>query len=335
VLTTVDEEDLRLVHALQLAPRAPWTTLADVLGRHPTSLAERYQRLRDEGVVWVTAHPRGNPQDMTLSFHSVVCDPAARADVVESLCTVPEVYSVEESQSGRDLLLTVIVPHPRYLRETVHPALDAVTGLLRHETSFCTALHRGADSWRAGALTQAESGDLVRRTAVAPSPAARVPPSFGDIVRVLARDGRATAVDVAEACGMTPPTARRQLQRALGSGLIMLRCDVAQGVLGYPIVCQWFARLPASQHAEAAALLGSTGSLRLAASTTGATNFMFLMWLRSAADITEVEARLEHALPNLRIAETVVVSHNPKRVGWSLDPHGRALRLLTEPAPYW
>jgi DNA-binding Lrp family transcriptional regulator len=163
VLTTVDEEDLRLVHALQLAPRAPWTTLADVLGRHPTSLAERYQRLRDEGVVWVTAHPRGNPQDMTLSFHSVVCDPAARADVVESLCTVPEVYSVEESQSGRDLLLTVIVPHPRYLRETVHPALDAVTGLLRHETSFCTALHRGADSWRATSYAGRRSRPRPRR----------------------------------------------------------------------------------------------------------------------------------------------------------------------------
>lgn len=118
-------------------------------------------------------------------------------------------------------------------------------------------------------------------------------------------------------------------------GRISLRCDVAQGMLGYPLVCQWFARLPASEHPQAAAVLSRTGALRLCASTTGTTNLLFMMWLRSAAEITEIEARLEEALPRLQLAESVVLTHIPKRFGWALDPQGRAKHLLTEPADHW
>ena len=37
-------EDLELVHALQIAPRATWSQLGAALGRHPTTLAARWDQ---------------------------------------------------------------------------------------------------------------------------------------------------------------------------------------------------------------------------------------------------------------------------------------------------
>lgn len=332
-MITLHEEDLRLIHALQISPRASWSDLGAALGRHPTTLASRFEHLRNDGVAWVTAHPKGSPRDMTLSLHSVICDPASRTDVTAALCALPEVFSVEESPSGRDLLLTVIVPKPRDLRAEVFPLFDAIPGLLRWQTFYCTALHFGANDWQVGALSPQE---ITQVRALGPhGSAARAPQSFGPIARVLAADGRATSQTVAAETGLTASTARRQLRQLLTSDRLSMRCDVAHGVLGYQLVCQWFARLPAAEHPRAAALLARMGALRLCTSTTGTTNLLFMMWLRSAAEITEIETRLEEALPNLRLAESVVLTHIPKRVGWALDDQGRAERLLTEPHEHW
>ena len=332
-MITLHEEDLRLVHALQIVPRGSWTDLGAALNRHPTTLASRFERLRAEGKAWVTSHPRGAPQDMTLSLHSVICDPGARTEVTAALCAMPEVYSVEESPSGRDLLLTVIVPRPSHLRELVFPAFDAVPGLLRWQTYYCTALHAGANDWRVGALEPREVRQL---RSLRPRQGAGQPPeAFGPIVRVLAADGRASAQEVAEKTGLSPSTARRQLRQVVNGDKISLRCDVSHVALGYQLVCQWFARLPTSEHPSAASRLANLGALRLCTSITGPTNFLFMMWLRSAAEITEIESRLEEALPNLRLTESVVLSGIPKRVGWELDSQGRALGLLTEPAAHW
>lgn len=332
-MITLNEEDLRLVHALQIAPRASWSELGGILDRHPTTVASRFERLRTDGTAWVTAHPKGSPRDMTLSLHSVICDPGLRSEVTRALCAMPEVFSVEESPSGRDLLLTVIVPQPSHLRELVFPAFDAVPGLLRWQTYHCTALHSGANDWQVGAL---EPSEIRQVQALRPRPwAGRTPESFGPIVRALAADGRASAHAVAEQTGLTHPTARRQLRQVVGGDRVALRCDVSHGALGYQLVCQWFARLPPSEHPTAAARLASLGALRLCTSITGPTNFLFMMWLRSAAEITEIEVRLEEALPNLRLSESVVLTGIPKRVGWALDAEGRAQGLLTTPAEHW
>ena len=51
------EEDISLIHALQLSPRASWRELADALGEGSVTLAKRWARLRAEGLSWVMAYP--------------------------------------------------------------------------------------------------------------------------------------------------------------------------------------------------------------------------------------------------------------------------------------
>ncbi len=49
----------------------------------------------------------------------------------------------------------------------------------------------------------------------------------------------------------------------------------------------------------------------------------FMMQLRTAADIADVEARLAARVPGVDIIEACVGVHSFKRMGWMLDPEGR------------
>ncbi len=56
IIVELSEEDLALIHALQIAPRLSWADAAEILGVHATTLAARWERLRSGGAAWITAH---------------------------------------------------------------------------------------------------------------------------------------------------------------------------------------------------------------------------------------------------------------------------------------
>ncbi|GHD02418.1 Lrp/AsnC family transcriptional regulator [Zhihengliuella salsuginis] len=329
------EEDLRLINALQIHPRQTWTVLGDVLGQHPTSLAKRWNRLVERGLAWISCHPIGDPNQMSLAFLDVQCEPRTRSRVVRELVAMTDVFSIEECSRARDLMLTVVTPYPTWMTESVYPQLDAVEGITRYETSFCTKLHRGAYDWRINALSKREEASLQRAAPGSPPARGPLPSHYAEIAALLNANGRATAADVAGATGLHPATARRQLQRVLDSRTLAFRCEVAHRAAGFPVVCQWFGRLPATLHDDAARALARLGTLRICASITGTANFMFMMWLRSAADVMEVESYVGRHLPELDLVESAVITNIPKRVGWELDPHGFATGRTVGPGDVW
>lgn len=328
----LSEEDLALVHALQIAPRVSWTDAAAVLGVHATTLAARWDRLRFSGAAWVTAHLVGEPDKMSLSFMDVQCDLVRRPDVIEAVCAIPEVMTVEEAARNRDLMLTLITPTLADLSRDVIPKLAAIPGLNRYQTSLCTQLHLGGHGWRLNVLTKSQQQAFTALAHRDPIPAGPLPRSTSEMLRVLMRDGRATAVDVANAVGGHPATIRRQLNRLLDSRLLSFRCEVAQSFSGYPVSCQWFARVPAGRHEQVAQELRSFRNVRLIASTTGSTNFIVMMWLRSVADVMTAELALAERVPELELVESAVILNSSKRVGWRLNPDGSTTGVVILPA---
>ena len=163
----------------------------------------------------------------------------------------------------------------------------------------------------------------------------RTPSHFTAILRELARGGRASAAQIAAATGLNPPTVRRQLRQVLDSGAVTIRCETSHRAVGFPVVCEWFCRLPAAEHEDAAAVLRSMSSLRLCTSLTGPANFSFMMWLRSPADIMTVEQRIAARIPGLEVLESVVITEIPKRVGRVLDVDGRSTGQVVLPGPAW
>ena len=334
----ISEEDLQLVNALQIAPRISWSDAAGILGAHATTLAARWDRLRASGAAWSTAHLMGDPKQMCLALVDVDCEMTLRADVTAALAAIPEVVTVEEAASNRDLMLTVITPTLAHFSDVVLERLKEIPGLTKYQTSLCTRLHSGGYAWRLNVLDKAQMAALQALAgpeASGPATAgqgAPLPPSHLELIPFLARDGRAAAADIARALGRSPATVQRQLNRVLASQVLSFRCEIAQKYSGYPVSCQWFANVPPGQHEAAAAELRSFRNVRLSASTTGRTNFVILMWLHSLADVMNAEQALQLRIPGIELMESVVVLNSAKRVGWMLNPDSTATGAVVVPA---
>jgi DNA-binding Lrp family transcriptional regulator len=122
---------------------------------------------------------------------------------------------------------------------------------------------------------------------------------------VLARDGRASAVEIAAETGTHPTTVARHLRQACETGLLALRCELAQDWSGYPIGCSY-------------------RTLRLCAATTGDANLTFYLWLRTPGAIADVEAGLQQAAPAVQVIESDVGVRTHKRTGWMLNEDSTA-----------
>lgn len=327
----LSEEDLRLINALQISPRISWSDAAEVLDVHATTLASRWDRLRESGAAWTTAHLMGDPKHACLALLDVDCEMHLRPEVTAALTAIPEIITVEEAASNRDLMLTVITQDLGEFSSRLLPQLKEIRGLTKYRTSLCTRIHTSGYAWRLNVLSRAEQQALralAGPEALNPSaPYAQVTPlpeSHMALFPFLARDGRASAAEIARALGRHPATVQRQLGRVLASRMLSFRCEIAQQFSGYPMTCQWFANVPAGQHEAAAAELRAVRNVRFTASTTGSTNFVIIMWLRSLAEVMEMELAIQQRIPRIELVESVVMLSTAKRVGWMLNPDSTA-----------
>ncbi len=333
----LSEEDLRLINALQISPRLSWSDAGQVLGVHATTLAARWDRLREAGAAWTTSHLTGDPKNMCLAMVDVDCEMHLRPEVTAALAELPEIITVEEAASNRDLTLTVITRDLEQFSTQLLPRLKEIRGLTKYHTALCTRIHISGYAWRLNVLTKAEQQAL--RALAGPeaiplgpeSTAAPLPESHLALIPFLARDGRATAAEIARALGWNPATVQRQLGRVLASGTLSFRCEIAQQFSGFPVTIQWFANVPAGRHEAAAIVSRAIRNVRFAASTTGRTNFTIIMWLRSLAEVLEMELTVQQRIPGIELVESVVMLNTAKRVGWMLNPDSTATGKVVAP----
>ncbi|WP_285727911.1 Lrp/AsnC family transcriptional regulator [Psychromicrobium xiongbiense] len=319
----LSEDDLLLLNALQIAPRVSWMDASEILGTHPATLARRWARLRSSGLAWTTAHLKGDPSVLALAFVDVECEPGRRDAAVAALSVIPEVQTIDVATGRPDLALTVVARSLVECTEQVLPRVASARGVLGIQSELCTRLYTGGHSWRLAALERDQITAFTQLARVDPV-TDPVSPAALDLLPLLAHNGRAGAADMARELGRSPATVHRQLSRVLGSGLLSIRCEVAQVPAGYPVACRWLAKAPAGRHAQMAASLSGLRNVRLAASTTGRTNFIILMWLRTVADVLTAELTLQERIPEIELVRSTVMMRSAKRVGFMLRPDGTA-----------
>lgn len=321
------EQDLALISVLQHVPRITWGDAGEVLGVHPTTLAARWDRLREAGLAWISAQPDIRDTPAGLAFVELSCLPHAGAPALETLAAMPEVWSVDVFSGEPDVGLTVVTEDVHALSRLVERDLAAVPGVSAVKVLLSSRLHVPGHRWRLDVLDAAQEAHLGRIAAAeadALPPRAPLQPEHWPVVEALMRDGRASAAEIARTTGLHPATARRHLQRVLASGMLNLTCDLAQSLAGVPLTVQWFARLDAAQHGAAAARLGEDPRTRLVASVTGRSNLVVVKWLTSVADVLEAEQGMQELVPDIEIRQSVVSLRAVKRLGRILEDGGRA-----------
>ncbi|MFC9765164.1 Lrp/AsnC family transcriptional regulator [Rhodococcus jostii] len=315
------DADLRLIHALQIEPRASWADLGRVLRTDPVALARRWARIVAEGHAWVTGVPRQYPVSAIVE---VECEPGSAAASGRVLEAEVEVRTMDYTAGRRDIIAAVGTSSIHALSALTLDRLDQRDIITRVRTHIVTEYLLQGDSWRLDALTDAE----VRSIPPARSPRARASRTVSDhLTRVifdeLYRDGRAPTGQVAERAGVSTQTVADAISTLRHAGRLVLRTDVARVYTGWPINAWYFLQVPMSILQLLTQSLSKMQEVRLAATISSEFNVVMAVWLRDLPDVNRFEMRLEKAIGgSSAVRDRAVVIRPGTHLGRTLDDCG-------------
>lgn len=324
---SVDER--RLLHALQVQPRAPWATIASALGSDAVTLARRWARLQEQGIAWIAVYRA--TEHLTTALVEVQCPPSETVRIAEELTRDHEVLTIDVTTGGRDLLLTLVCEGRDALARFVLDRMGTLPEIRALRTHLATATIADARKWRLRELDASETAALEP-----PAPPERLPKlDHGTAARlreVLARDPRITVTALAAELGVTQPRASGLLASALASGEVVLRTEIARPFSGWPVYAWYFLDVDPLQRAAAVQRLTRLSESRLVASVVGGYDIALAVWLRSIDDVARIETWFAEHVPGVRVADRSVVLRTPYHLRKRIDAEGRYRPAATPPS---
>ncbi|MEQ4565650.1 Lrp/AsnC family transcriptional regulator [Paenarthrobacter sp. CAP02] len=321
----LDERDLRLLHALQIRPRAPWAALAPVVGADAVTLARRWSALEDAGLAWITAY-RGPGARYTGAIIEIDCAPASIASATADLADDDEVLSIDQTAGGRDLVLTCLCQSDADLGRFVLDRLPSIAGVTTTRTHRGIRLLADAQQWRLRSLQERE---ITRLELGLPQPTAAqrgVPSEVeNNVAAILRDDGRASVAHIAKSAGISPVRAKNALLALLAEKRLIVRLEVARAYAPWPVSVWYFLRVPVTQVEAVAGRLVGLQEVRFVATTAGLYSILMMVWLRRIEDMTVLERQLGERLPFAEIMDRSIVLRTPKHMGKRLTTDGRRI----------
>ncbi|RFC70816.1 Lrp/AsnC family transcriptional regulator [Streptomyces sp. AcE210] len=331
-LGELDELDRGVVHALQVHPRASWALVGEVLGVDPVTAARRWRRLEQAGLAWVTAYPRlTDARIVVTGVIEVDTEPGAAEDVARALADDPAVPNVKLTAGGRDVVASVQTRTLDELSRLSGSLFRPIPGVRATRTHVSTGLPTEGSRWRLRSLDAAQTGRL-EQEARPPAPTGSTAPARWDsldarLLELLSVDGRMSLRDLSAASGAPLTTVRRRVASLLASRLL-LRCDLARPLSGWPLSAVYFASVPGQYLEETSRVLSQVPEVRSCAITAGPHNLVVDVWLRTLHDVHTFEAHLSRRLPRLTVADRSVVLRTVKHMGRLLDRGGRSVGVV-------
>lgn len=319
----LDVVDRRLLHALQIEPRATWTELAPIVGVDAATLGRRWDRLRGEGVAWVTGHPtRG-----MVALVEIECVPASLEAAAAELSGDARLYVLDDTSGARDLLATIRGDDLGSLAEHIATTMARIPGIRAARTHIVTDVLIDGARWRLRELTEEESERVPRpRPPRSRAPRVVAPEVRRALEQELWVDGRLPVATIAQRHDLSPQRVADGLAAMRRGGELALRTDIAREVSGWPIYAWYFVEAPAKTIEAARQAIAAVPEVRLAVTSSSRYNLILAVWLRRLADVNRFEIALEAALPGARIADRAVVprirKHMNQRIGLDTRSHG-------------
>lgn len=242
----IDTTDRDLLRALDARPTASMRELAEEIGSSERTVARRYRRLRDAGIVAIRGRTLPGIGGGHVWLSRVRIDPPAAPRVARELSHWDTSRWVRLSTDRTELTCGLVLPADRL---HVLDTLSNVPGLrsLRHH----------------------ELLEVYTREPAAAASLDPVDPVDREIMAHLAQDGRATAAQIARALGRDASTVSRRRQRLVESGLIYFEADIHPAALSTSADAMVWLGVAPGHIREVGHRLRSLGGCRFAAACTG------------------------------------------------------------------
>ncbi|RII20764.1 DNA-binding transcriptional regulator AsnC [Streptomyces sp. YIM 130001] len=331
---TLDDLDRRLVHALQIDGRAPFSRIAAVLGVPERTVARRYHRLRSALVVRVAGLVDSARIGMADWFVRVDCAPDATEALTSVLAQRDDTSWIAPLAGGSGLVCMVRTPAPGQAvggRDGGRPFFEQLTrtpGVRNVQAGCVLRPVAGVGGW-SGRTSALGAGEQARLRAAEESAAGEAggPLGWSDadarLAGELARDGRADIRYLADATGWSTSTTRRRIARLRATGVLHFEVDVDPAHFGAPVeALLWLDVAPGALTAVTEAL-AQHATVAFAAAVTGPAAVFAMLQCRDAAALYDYLSQDLGALPGITRAETALIQRRTKRAGAVLLPEKR------------
>ncbi|MFC8125013.1 Lrp/AsnC family transcriptional regulator [Streptomyces sp. NPDC057302] len=312
-----DSLDVRLLQALEIDGRAPFSKIAAVLGVSDQTVARRYRKLVSDGslrIVAVRDHGRLGQDQWMLRLR---CAPDGAEAIASALARRPDTAWIGLTSGGTEV---VCCTRPR----TRSDQDDLLLGKLPRTPHIIDihaqqVLHRffgGPDGW----LMKHGPLSAEQRAALRPAPPAsaaraegplRIEPEDEPLVAALEEDGRATYPELQLATGRSESAVKRRLGALLASGAIYIDIEYANELIGLHVGAMlWITTAPWALDTVGKAL-ASHAEIAHATAVAGPSNIMVTAVTR---DIPALYAYLSGKLGQLDGVQHVETAPFMRRV---------------------
>jgi DNA-binding Lrp family transcriptional regulator len=321
---TLDDLDRALVHALTVDGRAPFGTIAEVLGVSDQTIARRYRRLRSAGVLRVV----GSINTMRLGWMNwairLRCAPGSAGAISTALAQRPDTFWVHVMSGGAEISCGTMARTPEE-RDTLLLQRLPRTGRVVSVTAY-SLLHLyvgGPRSWPGAAASL--TAEQVDRLRPAPPPEDDGEPVMLDdgdqaLLAALSLDARTSHAELAALTGWSESTIRRRMERLVASGVLFYDIDIPTEVLGFHSEARLWMSVRPSELASVGRALAAHTEVSFAAATTGPANLMAAVACRDDQALYRYLTERIGALEGIVQLETAPVIRTVKRAGSALKP---------------
>jgi DNA-binding Lrp family transcriptional regulator len=309
----VDSIDRKLVHALQLDGRAPFSQIANVLDVSEQTAARRYRKLRSAGVIRVVGGVDGARLGYTSWTIRLRTTPDASAALGAALARRADTFYVHLLAGGTEISCFTqarLEADEASLLDKL-PRTSKVLGISAHSLLHGFAIPGG---WAGLAALEEERAAQLRFTA---DPQSQVTADAADhaLLEALAVDGRATHTDLATATGWSESTVRRRLEHLRSSGALLIQLEFDPHALGYRAQARLWMSVRPSGLVEAAETMATHPEVSFVGVTTGTTNLMAEVICQDNADLYRYLTEQVSTLDAIQTMETGPVMRTIKRIG--------------------
>ena len=327
----VDELDRRLVQALQLDGRLPFSRIAEALGLSEQTIARRYRRLSDLGIVRVVGVPNAWRSHDSL-FLRISTQPGFARPIGEALAQREDVSWVAVALGDTEMTCALHAADVRHRQSLVAERLPKVSRVVG--VTSLMILHKfprdPRSDWTAQeqALSQAEIDALDCAPVASEGHDGMVELTAEDrtLIVQLKNDGRRSFVNLAAAIGRSESHVAKRVEALRTSGQLQIVTAVAMAPLGFSTTAMIWATLPPSEIARVGAELATHTEVTFAGAVSGPANLAVAVTCRDSHDLYRYITERLAAITSIARTE-VVVDQLIKRHGAVL--HHDRLRLPT------
>jgi DNA-binding Lrp family transcriptional regulator len=333
-------EDVQIVRALQIAPRASFASIAAVLGLTESAVARRYRRMRADGIVRVAGIVDPGALGQSKWLVRLRCRPGSAAAIADALAKREDVSWVALCAAGSEISCAVrsrtaddrddLLGHqlPRTAAVLDINAAAMLRQFVGGRGHYWAALSGTLTPEQESALGSEGASPFVEGPIVARHPV-QLTPEDEKLLEVLAQDGRAGLVDLAAAAGLTPGRATRRLQNLIDRRVVHIDVEMTSAALNLRARANLWLKVHPAAVKSVGRTLAQQPEIGFAAALSGTHSVHAVAAGRDLDHLFEFTSERIGALPGVQDLEISPVLRHVKQAGTLLSGD----RLVAPGAP--